>query len=757
MRFLLTFLTLLAASLFGAICYVFYDTKISQVSVKENIQTNHNELKFSDLPLSIQKDYINKNDLSEYGDYITPYSYALNFEINSNDGEVVGSNDELKAQIIALRNHNKLLYIDNIDLANKNWEAILRLRDQKKDMENEKKEFLDKNLKLLRQAQDQHYKNIDELTKRLNDVQLSSMQNSKIYEQKIVELKNEIEIAQKILRDKEVEFSQKLSNITSKEKQNNSSLSQKNSYLLEQLEELKSKNAQNLELLAKQAKEIDKQKLELKQTIDLKDTQINDILSKHTMSIADLEKKNKIDLSDLRTEFEKQKDKFIKDLESKEEEIKNLGKIALEEKQSYTNQISGLEDRLAKTLVENKNLKDKSLEKKYLSMLREQNLTISNLQNELKKINDKNESLIISNLEERIKLKDNQILSLNQKMDKFKDDNKTTKGIIDKNYKLLNEKIASLQNEKTSLQNSLNATINKLNDEIKNLKEENLAKALNSNLALNYGLKTRKYEDKIKTLTQKLNDIKDEKQNSINLKKENDKLKAKLENLNKTKKGNFEIEVIKSDKDSLALKEKNQELLSDINKLKNQLLNSEKLLLDVINENEKLRINRISSTQTSDIIAKYEKSLQSIKELEIENGKLRHDILSLDKNSIEKIAPKKAVNIDSISCEDLNSKNQPSVMCKNLVSEFLQKYNSNFSFVVIPINSSSSVKAVSQKLRNSGISNVDKISNYALGYEKAEVGAGLIRDEFGDFSRISYANEIITKPNKQGFVIKVYR
>ncbi|ASM36914.1 hypothetical protein [Campylobacter sputorum] len=757
MRFLLTFLTLLAASLFGAICYVFYDTKISQVSVKENIQTNHNELKFSDLPLSIQKDYINKNDLSEYGDYITPYSYALNFEINSNDGEVVGSNDELKAQIIALRNHNKLLYIDNIDLANKNWEAILRLRDQKKDMENEKKEFLDKNLKLLRQAQDQHYKNIDELTKRLNDVQLSSMQNSKIYEQKIVELKNKIEIAQKILRDKEVEFSQKLSNITSKEKQNNSSLSQKNSYLLEQLEELKSKNAQNLELLAKQAKEINKQKLELKQTIDLKDTQINDILSKHTMSIADLEKKNKIDLSDLRTEFEKQKDKFIKDLESKEEEIKNLGKIALEEKQSYTNQISGLEDRLAKTLVENKNLKDKSLEKKYLSMLREQNLTISNLQNELKKINDKNESLIISNLEERIKLKDNQILSLNQKMDKFKDDNKTTKGIIDKNYKLLNEKIASLQNEKTSLQNSLNATINKLNDEIKNLKEENSAKALNSNLALNYGLKTRKYEDKIKTLTQKLNDIKDEKQNSINLKKENDKLKAKLENLNKTKKGNFEIEVIKSDKDSLALKEKNQELLSDINKLKNQLLNSEKLLLDVINENEKLRINRISSTQTSDIIAKYEKSLQSIKELEIENGKLRHDILSLDKNSIEKIAPKKAVNIDSISCEDLNSKNQPSVMCKNLVSEFLQKYNSNFSFVVIPINSSSSVKAVSQKLRNSGISNADKISNYALGYEKAEVGAGLIRDEFGDFSRISYANEIITKPNKQGFVIKVYR
>lgn len=757
MRFLLTFLTLLAASLFGAICYVFYDTKISQVSVKENIQTNHNELKFSDLPLSIQKDYINKNDLSEYGDYITPYSYALNFEINSNDGEVVGSNDELKAQIIALRNHNKLLYIDNIDLANKNWEAILRLRDQKKDMENEKKEFLDKNLKLLRQAQDQHYKNIDELTKRLNDVQLSSMQNSKIYEQKIVELKNEIEIAQKILRDKEVEFSQKLSNITSKEKQNNSSLSQKNSYLLEQLEELKSKNAQNLELLAKQAKEINKQKLELKQTIDLKDTQINDILSKHTMSIADLEKKNKIDLSDLRTEFEKQKDKFIKDLESKEEEIKNLGKIALEEKQSYTNQISGLEDRLAKTLVENKNLKDKSLEKKYLNMLREQNLTISNLQNELKKINDKNESLIISNLEERIKLKDNQILSLNQKMDKFKDDNKTTKGIIDKNYKLLNEKIASLQNEKTSLQNSLNATINKLNDEIKNLKEENSAKALNSNLALNYGLKTRKYEDKIKTLTQKLNDIKDEKQNSINLKKENDKLKAKLENLNKTKKGNFEIEVIKSDKDSLALKEKNQELLSDINKLKNQLLNSEKLLLDVINENEKLRINRISSTQTSDIIAKYEKSLQSIKELEIENGKLRHDILSLDKNSIEKIAPKKAVNIDSISCEDLNSKNQPSVMCKNLVSEFLQKYNSNFSFVVIPINSSSSVKAVSQKLRNSGISNADKISNYALGYEKAEVGAGLIRDEFGDFSRISYANEIITKPNKQGFVIKVYR
>lgn len=50
----------------------------------------------------------------------------------------------------------------------------------------------------------------------------------------------------------------------------------------------------NLELLASKTSKKNRQaKLELKQTIDLKDTQINDILSKHTIDVADLEKKIK--------------------------------------------------------------------------------------------------------------------------------------------------------------------------------------------------------------------------------------------------------------------------------------------------------------------------------------------------------------------------------------------------------------------------------------------------------------------------------
>lgn len=757
MRFLLVFLTLLAACLFGAICYVFYDTKSPQIAYNHNIKKEYNELKFSDLPQSVQDEYINKNDLSQYGDYMTPYSYALNFEINSQDGEVKGSNEDLKAQIISLRNQNKLLYIDNIDLANKNWESIIRLRDQKKEIENEKKEFLDKNLKLMSEAQDQHYKNIDELTKRLNDVQLENMQNSKVYEKKIVELRNEIDLMQKILHDKEVEFSTKLTNVASKEKQNNSALNEKNNYLVEQIEDMKTKNAQNLENLAKQSKEYEIQKIELKQALDIKEAYINELLGKHTIELANLEKKNKLALLDTRGEFDKEKEKYIKDLEKKEEEIKNLNKTMLEEKQSYTNQISGLENRLAQTLAEVANLKDRSLEQKYFLKISEQNSTINSLQNELKRIQDKNTSSIIANLQNEIRLKDGQILELNQQVDKFRDDNQTAKQIDEKNYKILNEKIASLLNQKSSLQTTLNAKIDELNSEITALKEENTAKTLSSNLALNYGIKSREYEDKIKILNQKLSDIEEEKQNLLDMKKENERLKTQLASLSKTKKVNFDAQAFRGDKDAVQLKEKNEILSADINKLKTQLLNSEKLLLDVVNENEKLKENRISSNQTNDIIAKYEKSLQNLKQLEIENSKLRHEILTLDKKSIETIMPKKAIAIDSITCEDLNSKNKPSVMCKNLVSEFLQKYNSNFTFVVIPINDSSLVRSVSQKLQNTGTSNPSKIANYAVGYERAEVGAELIKDEFGDFSRISYANEIITKPNKKGFMIKVYR
>lgn len=695
MRFLLTFLTFLAIGLFVAICYVFYDTKTLQITQNTSIKKeskDFKEIKFSDLPPDIQKNYINKKDLSEYGDYITPYSYALNFEINSNDGEVVGNTDELKTQIISLRNHNKLLYIDNIDLANKNWEAIIRLRDQKKDIEKEKKEFLDKNLKLMKEAQNQHYKNIDKLTKRLKDVELNNIENSKIYEQKIVKLKNEIDTAQKILQNKELEFNEKLTNIMNQEKQNNLSINEKNSYLLGQLEEIKAKNSENLKNIEEQKKEINRQKSEFNHILEDKNSQINSILSKHAIEIANLENKNKFALLDARNEFKKQEKILTKDLELKEEEIKNFRKNALEERQSYTNQILRLEDKLAKTLALNKNLQDKNAQKNHFKILNEQNLTIVNLKNELKALKDKNESKIISDLK----------------------------------------------------------------NELKTLKQNNTAKALNSNLVLNYGIKARDYEEKIKILNEKLNDIRDEKQDFAEIKKENSKLKSQLAGFVKSKNENFKIEVIKNDEEILTLKDKNNKLSSQITKLKNQLLNSEKLLLDVVNENEKLKINRISNAQTNDIIEKYEKSLQNIKELEIQNSKLRHEILNLDKKSIESIAPKKVVYIDSISCEDLNSKNKPSVMCKNLVSEFLQKYNSNFSFCVVAINNSNSVKNLSKKLKNS-LNNAEKFTNYAMAHEKAEVGANLIRNEFGDFSRISYSNEIITKPNKQGFIIKVYR
>lgn len=47
--------------------------------------------------------------------------------------------------------------------------------------------------------------------------------------------------------------------------------------------------------------------------------------------------------------------------------------------------------------------------------------------------------------------------------------------------------------------------------------------------------------------------------------------------------------------------------------------------------------------------------------------------------------------------------------------------------------------------------------NYGVGKERAMAAAELIKDEFGDFARISFSSEVIVRDVTRGFVIKVYR
>ena len=123
--------------------------------------------------------------------------------------------------------------------------------------------------------------------------------------------------------------------------------------------------------------------------------------------------------------------------------------------------------------------------------------------------------------------------------------------------------------------------------------------------------------------------------------------------------------------------------------------------------------------------------------------------------------PKKVVFIASIECDDMAiNSNSPTAICRHRVAEFLQRYNSNYIYEIVPIVSRINFIATSKVAKTLPKDELDKITayaNYGVGKERSKVGGELVRDEFGDFSRISYSNDIILSQNKQGFIIKVYR
>ena len=167
----------------------------------------------------------------------------------------------------------------------------------------------------------------------------------------------------------------------------------------------------------------------------------------------------------------------------------------------------------------------------------------------------------------------------------------------------------------------------------------------------------------------------------------------------------------------------------------------------------------LAKTSTQKNIAKGEVAqiLTKNEELMSENENLKK-IIQLN---FRAEVPKKVVFIASVECSDMSAgSDRPTQVCKNKVSDFLQSYNSNYYFEITPIVSRGNFIAtskVAKTIPQDELEKIDSYANFGIGKERAKVAGELIKDEFGDFSRISYSNDIITSKDKQGFIIKVYR
>lgn len=793
-----------------------------------------NSLNFSDLPANEQTKYISKDDLSEYGSYLTPISYQQNFEIK--DEPINGTQYELIAQIKELRQKNRLLFEDNIDLVGKNWDMIMKLRDQKNIIEDEKKLLKSKNLEVMNDIEKQHYQNINDLTKKINEIQKESLESSKIYEQKIVELENKVSDYEKKLEQKEINFNQSVAEATKEQRINNSSLSEKNRYLTQELNAIKEKMTKNIQDIQGDLDKKNAQIDSLQQQLMAKESHINEILTKHTKELMASRVKSDETIKNFQNETKNQRDDLVKELNAKNNEISKLN-----------NEISALKIKHQEELESSKTKSQSQIElTKHIQkeIFNQKDSEISALKQELENIKNQAKSL---NLE-----LENSKKSLSKAETKKTDD-----ALLKANFKILNDKITSLEAQKNEiskelikLQNKQNGATdneNKLKTEIANLQKdleklkelENLAKEQNKkeeelnnqvlklknellqtkqnsfskdefdelktmsnqreiklqnqiveleaqlqslnkvdNTALNEKFKEQKsyYENKIMTLENTINSIKSEKQISSSksneiakarelikdLESENNKLKDELQKSKNQEDFMAQIDDLKdqisvlSSKENI-LKAQNEKLKDDF---KDELMKKQQEIILLKEQQESDKTSK-TSDEAKVLKEKFKVAMNSKKELEEENEELKIRIKELsEQKNIKFTSPSKPKFVAQVECDDIKTgQNSYSKACQNKVSQFLQKYNANYFFEITAIVDGGGFKYLNlakDKIPNDEIERITNLANFGLGKDRAKSAGELIKDEFGEFAKISYANEISIKPNKRGFIIKVF-
>ena len=209
----------------------------------------------------------------------------------------------------------------------------------------------------------------------------------------------------------------------------------------------------------------------------------------------------------------------------------------------------------------------------------------------------------------------------------------------------------------------------------------------------------------------------------------------------------------------------NESFKEQINELTNQIAKKDEEIAELkkqaLNEAQNLKQTKENLAKTS--------AQRNLAKGEVAQIMAKNEELMSENENLKKIiqlnfraeVPKKVVFIASVECTDMSAgSDKPTQTCKNKVSDFLQSYNSNYYFEITPIVSRGNFIAtskVAKTIPQDELEKIDSYANFGIGKERAKVAGELIKDEFGDFSRISYSNDIITSEDKQGFIIKVYR
>ncbi|MBR8464065.1 hypothetical protein KDD93_05695 [Campylobacter sp. faydin G-24] len=699
---------------------------------------------FANLPDEEKQKYISKEDLYEYGGYITPKSYTENFSVKD-DKPLSNNIEELQSKVRELSEKNAILAQDNIDISEKNLDFITKISQMKNSIEDEKNEILADNERKLNELEAQHLENIQILTKRLNEAQADMIESSKGYEKKIIDLENLINDT-KLSDEKEImalvnEFGHfrqvaeaNFTDLKAKNNELNTQITQKNIRISE-LENNISKNTDEskkyIEILKNELTQSKNDMQNIKFSYDKELERIKDGFEMQKLTLEDELSKKSNEILDLKSAIDANQTAFQNSVFELNELKRNLNNQSLTVK-DYSGQNLELNASLTTLKKSYDELKDKNtkIEQELRSsrdIIEKFKKEVSSNFSQISKLesqnNDKNASIISLN----IKL-NNAINELGNSQNKLKILNEN----LNKKNKIISEANQTINSYKIRL-NKADDSLNKLKNTIE-AKNENIRNLENNISILKSELSARQSENEIQKRTLKI-----DMQNYEILRQQIAMLEKEI-----TNKGAIKYM---------------QTLQNELNLAKTSLAESNKTIqqlnLKIAQLNSKSFKNDINA-QIAELQKDIEQNLNKQDELEDENINLKMILQAQTKPE----TPTKLVLISSITCNDMDANSKISVMCKNRVSEFLQRFNSNYIYEIVPIVDKRNFvlpQNVTQNIKKDDLGRLNNYVNYGVGKERSKVVEQLLRDEFGDFARISFSSDVIIKDNIRGFVIKVYR
>ena len=441
------------------------------------------DLKFSDLPLSMQERYIDKDATIEQ----SKDGYLLEDEYLDEKGNPIPESEvtakDLRKMVKKLQKTLLFLQHDNLVVSNEKNELAKKVEEQQNEREEEKNSILNKNLERINEAEQQHYKNISDLTMKINELQKENVIIAQRANLEANSLKSEIEgLGAKAVEENEKKR-QEIRSAREDEQSKVGDYKDKIKLLNDQIALLNDQMNANNET----AKNAFNRKLEeitkLKDEISLASKEKNDILTKHGQTMVELERKQNEEIAkynktmeSLKLDTEKLIAKNRQDMTLKEEE--NLKKVAIGEEKLKALQIELASSKKHIDALMLENEKDFNKFRTYLEDEKKLNkeLTLNNKKlEEGAQNNEKSLNSVIVKLNEDVAKKESQIKDLELKITAMQSEKQNfdieVKRKIDendkihnKNYKIFNEKIASFDSSKREMLEKLDKQLGEYKD-----------------------------------------------------------------------------------------------------------------------------------------------------------------------------------------------------------------------------------------------------------------------------------------------------